>query len=41
MTQFQNSLTRITASQERTARERHNPMALSTKSLDKATKDYQ
>ena len=41
MPQFQNSLTSLTASQQWAARERHNLMALRTKSLDKATKDYQ
>ena len=41
MPQFQNSLTNLTASQEWAARERHDLMALRTKSLDKATKDYQ
>ena len=41
MPQFQNSLTNLAASQEWAARERHDLMALRTKSLDKATKDYQ
>jgi limonene 1,2-monooxygenase len=41
MPQFQNSLTNLTASQEWAARERHNLMALRTKSLNKATQDYQ
>ncbi|MDE2766712.1 MAG: LLM class flavin-dependent oxidoreductase, partial [Chloroflexota bacterium] len=41
MPQFQNSLTSLTASQQWAARERHNLMALRTKSLDKATKDYE
>ena len=41
MPQFQNSLTNLTASQEWAARERHDLMALRTKSLDKATQDYQ
>ena len=41
MPQFQNSLTNLTASQEWAARDRHDLMALRTKSLDKATKDYQ
>ena len=41
MPQFQNSLTSLTASQQWAARERHDLMALRTKSLDKATKDYQ
>ena len=41
MPQFQNSLTNLTASQEWAARERHDLMALRTKSLNKATQDYQ
>ena len=41
MPQFQNSLTNLAASQEWAARERHDLMALRTKSLNKATQDYQ
>ena len=41
MPQFRNSLTSLTASQRWAARERQNLMALRTKSLDKATKDYE
>lgn len=41
MSQVQNSLTGQTASQVRAAHQRHNIMALLTKSLNKATQDYE